>query len=200
MKGTERYVRQATRGLWGRARRELQAELEGHIAERCQEFRLAGLNPQEAERQTLRELGAPVQVRAGMLDVHTVPALGKAGVLSALLATALFSALPQGLAQVRSIYGHTENAGASSYLDFQQLKEAVQKAGGKISGPASEATVTVPGAPRASFPLSTAQWPGTTLIQDGKTFLSLGYKSSKKLDKARPRRSFSKPQIPQCPL
>jgi hypothetical protein len=151
MKQTEQYVRQATRGLWGKARRELRAELQGHIAERAQEFRLAGLNQEEAERQTLRELGAPVQVSGGMLDVHTLPALGKAGVLSALLATTLFAALPQGLAQVQSIYGHAENAGPSSYLDFQQLREAVKKAGGEISGPADNATITVPGAPSTAF-------------------------------------------------
>lgn len=174
MNQTEQYVRQATRGLWGRARRELQVELEGHIAERCQEFRLAGLSAEEAERQTLRELGAPVQVSGGMLDVHVAPALGKAGVLSALLATAVFSALPQGLAQVQSIYSRTENYGASSYLDFQQLKEAIEKAGGEISGPADSATVTVPGAPRSSYPLNTARAPNATLTQNGKTFLSVG--------------------------
>ncbi|QFP78525.1 permease prefix domain 1-containing protein [Deinococcus sp. AJ005] len=174
MKQTEQYVRQATRGLWGKARRELKTELEGHIAERCQEFRLAGLSAAEAERQTLRELGAPAQVSGGMLDVHTFPALGKAGVLSALLATAIFSALPQGLAQVQSIYSRSENYGASSYLDFQQLKEAVQKAGGELSGPADSATVTIPGAPRPSYPLNTAQAPSATLTQDGKTYLNLG--------------------------
>ncbi|QLG13271.1 hypothetical protein HLB42_20260 (plasmid) [Deinococcus sp. D7000] len=174
MNQTEQYVRQATRGLWGRARRELRTELEGHIAERCQEFRLAGLSATEAERQTLRELGAPVQVSRGMLDVYTAPALGKAGVLSALLATAVFSALPQGLAQVQSIYGHAENAGPSSYLEFGQLKEALEKAGGQLNGPADSATVTIPGAPRAGYPLNTAQWPGSTLLQDGKTFLNLG--------------------------
>lgn len=173
MRQTEQYVRQATRGLWGRARRELKTELEGHIAERCQDFRLAGLSAEEAERQTLRELGAPTRVSSGMLDVHTVPALSRAGVLSALLATAVFSALPHGLAQVQSIYHQMENVGPSSYLDFQQLKEAVEKAGGRLSGPADSATVTVPGAPRTSYPLNTAQWPGAALVQDGKTFLNL---------------------------
>ncbi len=171
MKQTEQYVRQATRGLWGRARRELKTELEGHIAERCQEFQLAGLNPQEAERQTLRELGAPVQVSGGMLDVHIFPALGKAGVLSALLATAVFSALPQGLAQVQSIYTSAKGSGPASYLDFEQFKAEIKKAGGEVSGPAQTATITIPGAPRPNYPLNTAQWPGATLNQGNTVYL-----------------------------
>ncbi|QFP75105.1 permease prefix domain 1-containing protein [Deinococcus sp. AJ005] len=169
MKQTEQYVRQATRGLWGRARRELRTELEGHIAERCQEFRLSGLSAAEAERQTLRELGAPVQVSRGMLDVYTAPALGKAGVLSALLATAVFSALPQGLAQVQSIYGSFPNTGPTSYLDFGQLKAAIEKAGGKVSGSAKNATFSLPGTAPVSG-ITDYQWPGVSLIQGGKSY------------------------------
>ncbi len=169
MKQTEQYVRQATRGLWGRARHELKTELEGHITERCQEFRLSGLNADEAEGQTLRVLGAPVQVSRGMLDVHTVPALGKAGVLSALLSTAVFSALPQGLAQVQSIYGSFPNTGPTSYLDFGQLKAAIEKAGGKVSGSAKNATFSLPGASPMSS-ITDYQWPGVSLVQGGKSY------------------------------
>lgn len=171
MRQTEQYVRQATRGLWGRARRELKTELEGHIAERCQDFRLAGLSAEEAERQTLRELGAPTRVSTGMLDVHTVPALGRAGVLSALLTTAVFSALPHGLAQVQSIYTSARGSGPASYLDFEQLKAEIRKAGGEVSGPAQTATITIPGAPRPNYPLNTAQWPGATLNQGNTVYL-----------------------------
>ncbi|CAM4352145.1 permease prefix domain 1-containing protein [Deinococcus marmoris] len=170
MKQTEQYVRQATRGLWGKARRELKTELEGHIAERCQEFRLAGLNAEEAERQTLRELGAPAQVSGGMLDVHAFPALGKAGVLSALLATAVFSALPQGLAQVQSIYGSFPNTGPASYLDFEQLKAAIEKAGGQVNGSASNASIALPGAVGGMNGLSESDWPGVSVTQNGKTY------------------------------
>lgn len=94
MKQTERYLRAATRGLWGRARRDLRTELAGHLNERVAEFRLGGLSLEEAECRTLRELGTPERVSGGMLGVHTVPALGKAGALSLLLATTLLTALP----------------------------------------------------------------------------------------------------------
>ncbi|OLV16158.1 permease prefix domain 1-containing protein [Deinococcus marmoris] len=170
MNQTEQYVRQATRGLWGRAQRELRTELEGHIAERCQEFRLSGLSAAEAERQTLRELGAPVQVSRGMLDVYTAPALGKAGVLSALLATAVFSALPQGLAQVTSIYGSFPMTGPTSYLDFEQLKAAIEKAGGQVDGSASNAIIALPGAVVGMNGLSESDWPGISVARNGKTY------------------------------
>ncbi|AZI43301.1 hypothetical protein EHF33_11570 [Deinococcus psychrotolerans] len=171
MKQTERYLRAATRGLWGRARRELQTELQGHINERVAEFRLGGLSSEDAERQTLRELGTPVRVSGGMLGVHTVPALGKAGALSLLLATTLLTTLPQGLAQVKSIYGSVENMWPSSYLNFEQLMDSIKTAGGELSGPPNAATLTVPDAPRSQYPLNTAQWKGATLSQEGKTYL-----------------------------
>jgi hypothetical protein len=99
MKPTEQYLRSATRGLWGRAKRELRQELQGHLQVRIQEWRLGGLTEAEAERQTLRELGAPEEVRTGMLGVYTLPALGKGGLASLLTASLLISILPQGQAQ-----------------------------------------------------------------------------------------------------
>lgn len=104
MNDTERYLKTATKGLWGRQRRALRDELSGHISVRIQEYKLSGLPEQEAERQTLRELGAPSQVSSGMLSVHTLPVLGKVGVVSLLLTTALLSVVPKGLAQVSSQY------------------------------------------------------------------------------------------------
>ena len=174
MKQTERYLRQATRGLWGKARRDLRTELQGHINERVQEFRLGGLSPEEAERQTLRELGTPERVSGGMLGVHTGPTLGKAGALSLLLATALLTALPQGLAQVQSIYGNIPQIGQGSYLEFESLKAAIEKVGGTLNGKPDNAFLTMPGTPRPNYPLNTMQWPGTALVQGNKSYLNTG--------------------------
>lgn len=171
MNQTEKYVQQATRGLWGKARRELKMELEGHIAERCQEFRLAGLSAAEAQRQTLRELGAPVQVSGGMLDVYTAPALGKAGVLSALLATTVFSALPQGLAQVQGIYAYDKDSGPLSYLDFEQLKVEIEKAGGKVSGKAESTKIGIMGASNSAGLMGVYGPKKPILTKNGKTYL-----------------------------
>jgi len=173
MNARDRYLKQATRGLWGKARWELRIELQGHINERVAEFRLGGLSHEESERHALRELGAPERVSGGMLGVHTFPAMGKAGALSALLATALLTALPQGLAQVKSIYSDVPNMGQTSYLDFEQLKAAIEKAGGQLSGKPADAFLTVPGAPRSNYPLNTMKWPGTVLMQGNKAYLSI---------------------------
>ncbi|AZI44081.1 hypothetical protein EHF33_14275 [Deinococcus psychrotolerans] len=172
MKQTERYLKAATRGLWGRGRHELRTELQGHINERVAEFRLGGLSAEEAERQTLRELGTPERVSSGMLGVHTFPALSKAGALTLLLATTLMTTVPQSLAQVKGIYGSFPNTGESSYLDFEQLKAAIEKSGGELVGKPDNAVITVPGAPRAHYPLSITKWPGTVLVQGNRTYLS----------------------------
>jgi len=174
MKATDRYLRAATQGLWGRARRELRIELTGHLNERVAEFRLAGLSVEEAEQRTLRELGTPERVSGGMLGVHTVPALGKAGALGVLLATTLLTALPQGLAQVKSIYGNVENFGPTSFLDFEQLKAAIEKSGGELTGKPDAAFVTVPGVPRPNYPLNTMKWPGVALVQENRSYLNTG--------------------------
>ena len=171
MKQSERYLRRATRGLWGERKRALRAELQGHIDERVLDFRLGGLSDEEAEARTLRELGVPQRVSGGMLRVHTLPALGRAGALSLLLVTALLGVVTQSAAQVKSIYGNVSNMGATGYLDFEQFRAALEEAGGKVDGRSGDAAVTVPGAPRPAYPLHAGGWPGATLIQGGRTYL-----------------------------
>ena len=62
-----------------------------------------------------------------MLGLHTLPALGKAGALTALLMTSLLTMLPQGLAQVgRKFFKLDEWRDAASYLNFEQLKKEVR--------------------------------------------------------------------------
>ena len=172
MNQSERYLRQATRGLWGKEKRALRTELQGHLHERSAEFRLGGLSAEEAERQTLRELGAPERVSSGMVGVHTLPAMGKAGALSLLLLTGLFAAVTQGAAQVKSIYGiSVPNAAPAAYLDFEQLKVAISKAGGELKGSPKDAIVTIPGAPRPAYPLHGGEWTADTLVQGQRTYL-----------------------------
>lgn len=169
MKPTEQYLRSATRGLWGRAKRELRQELEGHLQVRIQEWRLGGFTEAEAERQTLRELGAPEEVRTGMLGLYTLPALGKGGLASLLTVSLLISILPQGQAQVSSIFAGSPQQGAASYLDFTQLQSELQKSGAALTGTPQNPTLTVPGAPFSPFPVG--NFPGSVLKQQGKTYL-----------------------------
>ena len=169
--GTERYLNAATRGLWGRQRRALKAELRGHITARVQDFRLGGLSAAEAERQTLRELGAPVRVSGGMLGVYALPALGRAGALGALLMTGLLTVLPQGLAQVSGKFLAPDDALASSYLDFNQLKFEIAKVGGTLTGTAENPTISLPGLSIPTMLSGVAAWRGAALTQGGRQYI-----------------------------
>ena len=170
--GTERYLNAATRGLWGRHRRALKAELRGHITARVQDFRLGGLSAAEAERQTLRELGAPVRVSGGMLGVYALPALGRAGALSALLMTGLLTVLPQGLAQVNGKFLNPDGTQASSYLDFDQLKKELSKVGGTLTGTIQNPFISIPGVPRPNTPLNTMKWPSFSFKQENRQYIN----------------------------
>ena len=176
--GTERYLNAATHGLWGRHRRALKAELRGHITARVQDFRLGGLSAAEAERQTLRELGAPVRVSGGMLGVYALPALGRAGALSALLMTGLLTVLPQGLAQMNSQFLLSDDAqgpnDATSYLDFEQLKKELEKVGGAITGSLKNPSLSLPGVPHSPVLLDVKSWPGSLFTRAGHQYLSTG--------------------------
>ncbi|WP_424950789.1 hypothetical protein [Deinococcus sp.] len=82
MNGTERYIRQATRGLSGQARRDAQRELHGAIEDKIWRFTLLGLEPGEATRAALRDLGSPHAIASGLTRVHTLPKAALGAVLA----------------------------------------------------------------------------------------------------------------------
>ena len=86
MNDIDKYLRRATRGLWGRRKRGVREELATHIEGRVTAHRIGGLDEETAVQQTLNELGKPTQVSSGMMTLHTIPSLMGLG---ALLATAL---------------------------------------------------------------------------------------------------------------
>lgn len=61
----ERFVRTATRGLRGQARRDAQAELRSHIHERATQLQLilGATAEADARAQAMRELGPPWLLR-----------------------------------------------------------------------------------------------------------------------------------------
>jgi hypothetical protein len=86
----ERYLRAATRGLWGRKRLEVREELTAHLLERAYRHEVAGLGHEAAVARAIAELGNPQTIRAGMIGVHTMPNLFKiSGVLTVLAAGAI---------------------------------------------------------------------------------------------------------------
>lgn len=87
---SERYLTAATRGLWGRRRREIREELEAHLCERVLAHRIGGMT--EAVELALAELGSPQEVNAGMIQLYTLPTVVGSGAL-ALAAASLSVAL-----------------------------------------------------------------------------------------------------------
>lgn len=69
----EKYLRGATRGLWGHRRREIQEELRAHVEERTLAHRIGGMDEKGALERALAELGDPSTVQKGMLRLHALP-------------------------------------------------------------------------------------------------------------------------------
>jgi len=84
----ERYLQRATWGLWGKKRKDGQAELRGIIEDKLWRLKLLGLNESEAEKRALDEMGKASELAAGFSRVHSLPL-----VLQGVLLVSLLSAL-----------------------------------------------------------------------------------------------------------
>lgn len=175
MDETERYLRGATRGLWGKEKKALRTELQGHIRIRTKELMVAGFSEAEAERQTLRELGAPGEVSRGMAGVYALQTVVKGAVLSSLLACAGLLTLQQAQAQVQGWFGSTPTTSGAAYLNVAQLNQELSRVGGSLSlAPVNAANgdlgrLNLPGSPLHSSSLQF--WPGAVVRQDGQEYL-----------------------------
>lgn len=95
----ERYLRRATRGVWGRRRLEVQEELAAHLEGRVTAHRIAGLSEHDATQKALAELGSPRMVSAGMAQLYTLPTVAMSGTVLAAACVLVATVLPKGLAQ-----------------------------------------------------------------------------------------------------
>ena len=82
MNAVERYIRHATRGLNGQARRDARTELRGAIEDKVWRFTLLGLSEGDAARAALRDLGSPHAIASGLTQVHTLPKAALGAVLA----------------------------------------------------------------------------------------------------------------------
>jgi len=116
----ERYLRRATRGLSGQVRRDAQQELRGAIEDKVWRFTLLGMNPEEATRAALRDLGRPQAIASGLTRVHTLPRMALAAVLAA---TATLLGV-QALAQVPTVRAMADPEYQSCVYDETALQRA----------------------------------------------------------------------------
>jgi hypothetical protein len=95
----EPYLNRATRGIWGRKKLEVIAELRGSIEARAWKLECQGFTPERALETALRELGEPKAIAAGLRKVHTMPTMFKntlaLGMFAALSLTVLNSSRAQ---------------------------------------------------------------------------------------------------------
>jgi hypothetical protein len=97
----DRYLDQASRGLWGHKRQSLREELHAHIFERSRHWQLCGYSAEQALEQVLHELGSPQDLNSAMQGVHLMPIIWRSVAVATVLASAVFLAWPQqSLAQV----------------------------------------------------------------------------------------------------
>lgn len=93
---TERFIRQATRGLWGQKKRDVALELRGAIEDKIWRHQLRGLTPAEAEKAALRDLGNPHAVARDLHRVHTSPLVMRATLLLGVAGLLSLQAVAQG--------------------------------------------------------------------------------------------------------
>ncbi len=96
---TDMYLRRATRGLWGRRRREVREELEAHLSERVLVHQIAGLAEADAVERALSELGRPQEVSVGMTRLYTLPTVVGSGVTLAAVCVSVAALLSSSVAQ-----------------------------------------------------------------------------------------------------
>jgi hypothetical protein len=100
MTDLERFLRQATRGLWGQERQIVRQELESHVRHRAQRYEIDGSSEVEAIKLAIADLGEPREINSGMKGVYTLASTIRAGVMTALIATFTLMGTQLGSAQI----------------------------------------------------------------------------------------------------
>lgn len=97
---TDRFLRRATRGLWGKQRQLVHQELLGAIEDHIWRHTVAGCDEAEATRRALDDLGAPAGIARSMQLTHTLPQVLPWASSAVLLAALSVGSLTHSLAQV----------------------------------------------------------------------------------------------------
>jgi hypothetical protein len=88
----EQYLKNATRGIWGKRKLEILEELESDITERAKKFELGGLSRDQAVQQAILELGDADAVNNGMKGIYVMPTILKTAI-AAIMVTLTVTAM-----------------------------------------------------------------------------------------------------------
>ena len=129
----ERYLKAATRGLWGQKKLEVREELEAHILERAHKHELLGLEHQQATSNAIHELGDARDMNLKMMEVHTMPMIRSGFLISALFVGAMTVLLSSSIAQVSvsAVLGQ-DNTVFRLFLNADSFASNLQKAGFRV--------------------------------------------------------------------
>ena len=150
MNKLDTFLQQATRGMWGRKRRDIMLELRGSIEARVWQLELRGMDCEIALEQVLREMGQAKAVANGFMEVHVMPRILKNTALIGLCAALTLTAINASKAQIEvvnynSIYmsisdktvtilhsenpiGPLDNSNRVYFLNFQSIKNNLEAA------------------------------------------------------------------------
>jgi hypothetical protein len=96
----ETYLNRATRGVWGKKKLEVKAELRGSIEARAWKLECLGFTPELALETAMRELGEPKAIAAGLTKVHTMPTILKSTLALGMFLSIAITSLNSSRAQI----------------------------------------------------------------------------------------------------
>jgi len=100
MNSLEKYLNEATRGLFGKRKKAVQLELRGAIEDKQHRYRVAGLGEGQALERAIKDLGNARAVQGGFFRLHSAPLLGQLGALILASSAAVLALWPSSAAQV----------------------------------------------------------------------------------------------------
>jgi hypothetical protein len=142
MNRLEQFLLRATRGLWGRKRLEVIAELRGSLEARVWKLECQGYSTEHALETALLEMGEARHISAGLIRTHTMPNITKIGFAAVAAAALCIASLSSSQAQVGWVTPKTDFkvAGMNQicvcgnlYISLTDLKTALEQAGATVT-------------------------------------------------------------------
>ena len=100
MNPLEKYLTEATRGLFGKRKKAVQLELRGAIEDKLHRYQVAGMSAEGALERAIADMGNARAVRGGFFRLHSAPLLGQLGALVLASSAAVLALWPSSSAQV----------------------------------------------------------------------------------------------------
>jgi hypothetical protein len=135
----ETYLKQATRGIWGKRKQDAILELRGNIEARIWMLEHQGKTQVEALEIALHELGDARVVNAGMTRVHVMPTLCNT-LIAGLISSIAMVGWTSSTAQIQAVYPMVKFFNTlpeylppqPSFLRLNDLKTELQAAGANV--------------------------------------------------------------------